>query len=349
MRVPATPLLLAPNSASKKVQDLLYGEEVQVLTSINQGEAATYAKTSDWIKVQTQCGSIGYTHRDYLLFLNKVQVWYWQSDYAPYSVRLPQEIQPDLPTSLAAELKQECPKSASKATLLDFQKQILSPRNCLLLEATPLSPGALVWLERKPQLSQQFRNLYATAIFENRSIAANQLSPWNLENSLCTWKKKVFRLQKSLLIPSAKFSSDLGEQLYATAEKMVGTPFQQNGNSFGGTDDSGLIYLLLRAAGWELPRQEKQLALLGKEIKDHFTPGDLLFFRFSPKPGQRYIAFLGLYLKDGLYATILPNQTVTIRSLDPKAPNYDETWAKALRYGKRIFFIQTKGKIVPKN
>lgn len=124
------------------------------------------------------------------------------------------------------------------------------------------------------------------------------------------------------------------ESIVGVAKSMLGIPYLWGGKSSKASDCSGFTQTVFKANGIQLPRDARQQALMGKEIKaEHdFTnvkPGDLLFFG----SGER-ITHVGISL--GGYDFIHQDSDVHIDSFDPQSDNYNKYRRKTLKRITRI-------------
>ncbi|NOX37764.1 MAG: C40 family peptidase [Calditrichaeota bacterium] len=76
---------------------------------------------------------------------------------------------------------------------------------------------------------------------------------------------------------------ELREAIVKTAYRMMGVPYLWGGNSSVGSDCSGFTRTVFMANGIPLPRDARQQAMVGWEVKpekdfSNLLPGDLLFF-----------------------------------------------------------------------
>ncbi len=86
------------------------------------------------------------------------------------------------------------------------------------------------------------------------------------------------------------------ERLKEIAFQYLGTPYRFGGNSRYGMDCSAFTQDVFRQLGINLPRTAAEQARLGKLVRHHLKPGDLLFFSDTYKPG---ISHVGIYIGNG--------------------------------------------------
>ncbi len=86
-------------------------------------------------------------------------------------------------------------------------------------------------------------------------------------------------------------------QLLAIANRYVGSPFLWGGRSLFGIDCSGFIQIVFRMAGYKLPRDSADQAMLGETVDfiHEAKAGDLAFF--DNEEGE--IIHVGLLMGDG--------------------------------------------------
>ncbi len=124
------------------------------------------------------------------------------------------------------------------------------------------------------------------------------------------------------------------EDIIYTAKRMTGVPYLWGGNSSKASDCSGFTHTVFLAHGLTLPRDARQQALIGKEIKpeadfSNILPGDLLFFGSGES-----ITHVGISL--GGPGFIHQDRDVNIDSFDEKVDNYNGFRKKTLKLIRRI-------------
>jgi cell wall-associated NlpC family hydrolase len=115
------------------------------------------------------------------------------------------------------------------------------------------------------------------------------------------------------------------------AKRFLGIPYLWGGSSSFGFDCSGFTQMLVRARGFNIPRDaDKQAAWTGVAAIDRkdLQPGDLLFFSSSP----RNITHTGMYIGDGqfIHDSTSGHPVVQISRLD------DEPWTHFLVACRRV-------------
>ncbi len=104
--------------------------------------------------------------------------------------------------------------------------------------------------------------------------------------------------------------TELGQNIVALANSLIGVPFAENGDSPTGFDNSGFIYYVLRENGYiTCPRSTVNQAVMGTAVDyEHLNPGDLVFF--SHEPGGS-AGFGGIFIGDGkMIACLMPGTAV---------------------------------------
>lgn len=111
--------------------------------------------------------------------------------------------------------------------------------------------------------------------------------------------------------PNSSSPSDLtGQQIAASASALIGVPFEENGSTPSGFDNSGFIYYVLRENGYiTCPRTISEQSRMGARVEyDDLKPGDPVFFR---NDGSDEVGFGGIYIGDGkMIACLMPGTEV---------------------------------------
>jgi cell wall-associated NlpC family hydrolase len=140
--------------------------------------------------------------------------------------------------------------------------------------------------------------------------------------------KTVAWIQSSDVVSDPKLLS-IPESI-ELAKRFLGLPYLWGGTSSFGFDCSGFTQMLLRARGFNMPRDaDQQAAWKGLNAVDRtdLQPGDLLFFGSSP----RNITHTGMFIGDGQFiqATTNGHPVIQISRLD------DQPWTHLLVASRR--------------
>ena len=116
------------------------------------------------------------------------------------------------------------------------------------------------------------------------------------------------------------------ENLIATAERLLGTPYMWGGASIKHFDCSGFTQFVYRQCGIVLPRNAREQIHTGEEIPydfDKMLPGDLIFYG-TPATARKpmVVAHVAMYYGDK--KIIHSSQVVRINSLTPDGPDFYE-------------------------
>ncbi len=144
---------------------------------------------------------------------------------------------------------------------------------------------------------------------------------------------------ESLSIPRQllTLSPDLraGQVAVDTALGLYGTPYVFGGRSANGLDCSGLVGVSYEAAGLRLPRDARQMVLVGRLVATRWhraalMPGDILFF--IDKTGR--VVHTGLSLGGERFVHSCP-PCVRVNSFLPQDPLYSKTWHQTFIFARR--------------
>lgn len=120
------------------------------------------------------------------------------------------------------------------------------------------------------------------------------------------------------------------ENIVSDAKRMMGVPYLWGGNSTKGNDCSGFTQNVFYAQGFQLPRDARQQALIGKDVSIYEAkPGDLFFFGEGEKVKHVGICIGGMEF-------IHQGGKVDIHSLDPNSSRFNQYRADTFLFVKRI-------------
>lgn len=126
-----------------------------------------------------------------------------------------------------------------------------------------------------------------------------------------------------------------GQVALESALSLYGTPYVFGGRSANGLDCSGLVGSSYEAAGVRLPRDARQMVLVGRLVgtrwhRNTLQPGDILFF--IDKSGR--VVHTGLSMGGERFIHSCP-PCVRVNSFAPSDPLYSKTWAEAFIFARR--------------
>ena len=109
---------------------------------------------------------------------------------------------------------------------------------------------------------------------------------------------------RALVRAADRLGMDIGPKdhhaLYLEAAEWLGTPYRSGGQSRRGTDCSGFVRQVYKAAyGIDLPRSTDQQVDATRRVRRRkLREGDLVFFHGRKR---RRVSHVGIYLKDGKF------------------------------------------------
>ncbi|AHF08132.1 C40 family peptidase [Desulfitobacterium metallireducens] len=105
-------------------------------------------------------------------------------------------------------------------------------------------------------------------------------------------------------------SGQQAQNVIASAETYMGTPYLWGGTTSTGIDCSALTQKAFQAAGINLPRVSRDQYNVGSSVaaKD-LKPGDLVFFSFT---SNHQVSHVGIYIGDGRFINATSSKGVTI-------------------------------------
>lgn len=137
---------------------------------------------------------------------------------------------------------------------------------------------------------------------------------------------------RALVRAADRLGVDIGPKdrhaLYLEAAQWIGTPYRSGGQSRRGTDCSGFVRQVYKAAyGIDLPRStDQQMDATSRVRRGKMREGDLVFFHGSRK---RRVNHVGIYLKDGKFVHASTSRGVMVSRLDEDY--WDEHWMRGGR------------------
>jgi murein DD-endopeptidase / murein LD-carboxypeptidase len=122
-----------------------------------------------------------------------------------------------------------------------------------------------------------------------------------------------------------------GDRIIETAMEYLNVPHCMGGTTARCLDCSGLVMIVFRDFGIDLPHNAQEQSKYGTIVKDKkdLVKGDLVFFRDSYKT-TRFITHSGIYAGDNEFIHTSSGKGVTITSLD------DSWWKGKYVFGTRV-------------
>jgi len=180
--------------------------------------------------------------------------------------------------------------------------------------------------------NQWFKIIYGDIIGYIRSDYMD-LTEIPYENRDSQNKPLFFRGGKSTgITPSAAAlkgtsSSDLAQEIIATAKQYIGVPYVYGGSTPKGFDCSGYVKYVFNLHGMTLPRSSKQQWSVGTSVaKANLKPGDLVFFQTSGNG----VSHSGIYIGDGQFIHASSSRGVMISALNTSY------WVRCYYGAKRV-------------
>lgn len=137
-----------------------------------------------------------------------------------------------------------------------------------------------------------------------------------------------------------------GENLTATAKKMMGVPYLWGGTSPKGVDCSGYTKTIFFLNGMVLPRDASQQIAAGEEVDstrnfENLQPGDLLYFgRKATDSTSEKIIHVGMWIGDNQFIHSMGE--VRISTFDTTSADFDEYNYNRYLRTKRVLGMEDK-------
>lgn len=146
-------------------------------------------------------------------------------------------------------------------------------------------------------------------------------------------RKTTTALSSKSTISSSTKKLDASEAaLVAEARKWIGSPYRYGGHSRSGTDCSGFVMEVYRAAaGIELPRSSREQHKFATPINfNNLSVGDLVFFSTRGSGGD--VSHVGIFIGDNNMIHASTSRGVIVSGLDEKY--YQSTYHSSGRVSK---------------